>query len=387
MGKRRRTGQTLLDELQDGCDVHRVRRLVHKYGVDINHHDSSCLTPFMVACQRASVKIVKYFLELDELDLDVCDMNGDTALHHAGTGRPSRKRLSLVSHLTAHPRCEGLLDRRNNENETPRALFVQLLEESRLEAQRREKERLLQESAARAQQRAEEEAGIEDEWAAKLSSAMESDINDRMAADAWSSQWYDREVQSKDKDKDPALMNDEEYRQYIVQGIHARRYNGQDQRDSKTTWARQQAEAERRKEEAREESARIIREQLAETERRRRQRVTKHAAMYKERCETFFAQKSEWEEASIPLCAIPFPVPSRATDIVASDVLAVVLARIDASGERKALLQEQKRWHPDKWGSQIISKVVESDREEVLARVQAFSRILNQLRQDLEGEK
>ena len=95
-----------------------IQKLINIFTSDIMKLvDDEGATPFLVACQCSSVKVVKYLLGRYDGLLDTRDNRGDTALHYACRG----KNCKVVKYLLSMNM--GLATKRNTEGDLPAYLL------------------------------------------------------------------------------------------------------------------------------------------------------------------------------------------------------------------------------------------------------------------------
>ena len=75
---------------------------------------------------------------------------------------------------------------------------------------------------------------------------------------------------------------------------------------------------------------------------------------------------------SITEAAIPWPIPSN---------VLLLTPRDDAAARKKKIVRAISRWHPDKFNAAFGAKLVDTERDAIMARVRSVSDAVIELRQ------
>lgn len=209
----------------------------------------------------------------------------------------------------------------------------------------------------------------EKEWREKLFDAMAEDEGQ----DAYAYQ-YDQYAHSSRSRED--LMDEEEYRQYIVNGMYRKRHAEEIG-----------AEEALRKERKRQEKERKRAQERMKKEQERQEALLKQVMLRDARD----VYDKKWEElenkSTVTEKDIPWPV--RGDDFTLHGVREFLVDETQpAETNRKTVRKEQLRYHPDKFIHRVIRRFhgKDSTKERVTSRMNEISGLLNELWKKLADE-
>ncbi|RCH82242.1 hypothetical protein CU097_005073 [Rhizopus azygosporus] len=210
----------------------------------------------------------------------------------------------------------------------------------------------------------------EAEWRAKMFDAMGEDEG----GDGYFSRYEYHQPQEQ-------RMSDEEYRQHIVRGMYERKHAAEI--EAERIWKAEQDKKRREREEARrkvmEEEAerRRIEEMYRQMERERRYQTT---------IEEYDKKWKDLEELSeIKRKDIPWPIQGRSFSFDSVRSFFMNNSKESTNDLKKRVRQEQRRYHPDKFMTRVMSrfKGSENDKQQIMTHMNEIAGWLNELWQKL----
>ncbi|KAK9761446.1 hypothetical protein K7432_013645 [Basidiobolus ranarum] len=179
-------------------------------------------------------------------------------------------------------------------------------------------------------------------------------------------------------------LDDEEYREYVVSGMYARRHAAEIEEKKRRDEARKARKRDR--EEARKKWEKE--ESKLRDERLRKREIRREVEMEQARKEYY----SRWGQVKLDkdelnFFSIPWPTAEVSEKALSSDTFTISSLRefflspnITSTEQRKIVRQEQLRWHPDKF-TQVFGERFSNGKERHIIQksVQSISQALNEL--------
>lgn len=224
----------------------------------------------------------------------------------------------------------------------------------------------------------------ESEWNERLFDAMIDDEGQDFHSSHFNSYWQPTPDDRPTGRHNVNHMSDEEYRQYIVNGIYERTHADEikfekerQEKRKKAEEAKAQAQAQARQEEAKRE-----REREATRKIRQLQKLGISRKQYQAQWEAFDNKSTSTKK--LRLKDIPWPIAgSEVTKTAVKDFLLYDIQ--DLAEQKKVIRKEQLRYHPDKFMQKISGRLVENQEEQksISERINHISSCLNDIWSEL----
>lgn len=394
MGKRKQR-RSLVERILDDDAAKDIVRARDKYSLDVDQPGGAALmTPLMAACQRGSLTLVKELLRHDAT-VHAVDDHGRSCLHHLCRADADCYRVvRMFCHLMAAGAARWL-DHADDRGKTPRGRLTAIVTDARQSSAGADTKRRLTlrdavewldyvEQVVDPDAPAADRARVDDReeelaWNSRMADAW-GDDSAEAGFDAFAG-WWDTSAEEDVPAVKPRAtsavdsMSEADYLRYINQELRRKKARGaagnvpeEPEEVRPAEWDTEASERARRQKQAKENSERIIAEELLRTKARQRKAKAQQAKLYEARCKAFFAALQS--KADLQLADVPFPE---------GDMGDAILGGVAEAEQGRRIRQEQKRWHPDRWMG-VIRRFREADREEILRRVKETSQALNALK-------
>ncbi|KAI7905876.1 uncharacterized protein BX663DRAFT_243964 [Cokeromyces recurvatus] len=176
----------------------------------------------------------------------------------------------------------------------------------------------------------------------------------------------------------PALMTDEEYRQYIVDGMYRRKNADKiaEEERQKAAKRKEQKEREKRRRE----------EERRESERIRLENIVRQSEKLKKIEATHIEYDNKWKRLEEDMSKIlhkkdiPWPIVGKEFSLESLKSF-VIDSRLTSEENKKNVRKEQTRYHPDKFITRYMKRFEGSEKEKdtVLKRINEISSWLNEI--------
>lgn len=316
--------------------------LIH---IDINCIDAEGLTPLHHACYAGSPEMVEFLIS-EGADIRARDAKGNTPLHIAA-------RHGFPDIIAMLREAGGDMHAANHEGVTPLIAV-----EARLERLRKEKEESMRKRTYVEPQ----------DWGTRLADELSEDESwwghswgePQPKKDWHREDWSEFLYKDDDDVDDMFLMSKKRKPKDPLEGGLFKELNDRRKREQ---------------EERNREAKRILDEEIAK-DRAWRERVLQQKSVdrYK-RYEVAWKKFSESGKQSLGFSDVPFPVEKAKM----AELSRVILHNAPPSEHKQLLRKEILRWHPDKFLQKYRSRLLASDHDRVLERVNELSQALHQL--------
>jgi hypothetical protein len=223
----------------------------------------------------------------------------------------------------------------------------------------------------------------ESEWNERLFEAMMDDEGQDFHSSQFNSYWQPTPDDS-GRRSNVNMMTDEEYRQYIVNGIYERTHADEIKAEKARQEKRKRDKEKKEKEQARmrAEEAKRDREREATRKIRLLQKIGALRKQYQEQWKSF--EEATTSTKKLHLKDIPWPFTgSELTKDAVKDFLLHDIP--ESADQKKAIRKELLRYHPDKFMQRVSSRIVdnEKERESIEERINHLSSCLNDIWSEL----
>eukprot|EP00039_Didymoeca_costata_P021223 m.343820 g.343820 ORF g.343820 m.343820 type:complete len:385 (-) comp23402_c0_seq1:133-1287(-) len=377
-GKRKRKLRSLLKEVRKG-DHHYVEKLLKKGRCNQTEVNDTGTTGLMVAARRGDKKMVQVLLR-QGTDVLAKDFQGNTALHMV-TDRHDKifYRVAIAMAILETMSGPKALVCENKLGVSPHNGMMNLGMRAKSAAEKRKETVKVQEFMSLLEMvsdmgQQEPQRTEQDEWRDKLAQAFDEDVFE-FGAEPY------RGPPTPDITYEEEIETEEEYRQRIQAEMRAkaekRHFVFTDTEEAEAAAKKRRIEKEKLAQEfeqkARENSERLIAEQLARDKLLKEKKDMRSAKAYFTKVEAFFSLPAKDRDYSF--INIPWP-PEESAD----ELSAILFYNVNNEEERKKIIKkEQIRWHPDKWSGQLNGRVSDEEKEKIMNRITEISKIFNTL--------